>query len=340
MSNFKKIMKSYQILWKTKYMPHVKAQGYQNGKAYDHILPRSIGQENFYPPIRKVLFDPISGYLKKYGIQPHTGIHNLLSSWTVCANMYWPFNNSEGKKLLAEWLTHETKLDISEIIRLELEYEDPNPKLNPGNLLGESSQGTRGSGQTSPDLAVVFKTTNGETGVLLIESKFTEHSFYVCSGYQKKSQTANIPNPDKTRCLNPGSIVSSGFKDCHLNAWGRKYWDLIGEDIDKSFFASLKRCPMSTSCYQLFRQQALAKGFEKYYDIVSSCVVNDERNTTLINSGHSVGMSPFPYGWKKLFPNSPFYWFTHNSWFNFVKANNHDGNWDDWIKYIGVRYNY
>jgi hypothetical protein len=51
-------------------------------------------------------------------------------------------------------------------------------------------------------------------------------------------------------------------------------------------------------------------------------------------------MSPFPDGWKKFFPNSPFYWFTHNSWFNFVKANNKNGRWDEWLDYIGVRYEF
>jgi len=100
--------------------------------------------------------------------------------------MYWPFNNLNGKQLLSTWLRKLTKLDIAEIIKLELEYEDPIPDLNPGMLLGESNQGMRGSGQTSPDLAVIFKTSSGEKGILLIESKFTEHSFYVCSGYQKK----------------------------------------------------------------------------------------------------------------------------------------------------------
>ena len=198
----------------------------------------------------------------------------------------------------------------------------------------------RGSGQTSPDLAVIFKTSSGEKGILLIESKFTEHSFYVCSGYQKKTQTAYIPNPDKSRCLNTKTILTSNFKDCHLNVWGRKYWELLSADLDKQSFASLKRCPMSTSFYQLFRQQSLAKGFEKYYNIVASCVVTDERNTTLTNSGKSSGMLPFPEGWKKLFPTLPFFWFTHNSWFDFVRANNQNGYWDEWLEYIGVRYNY
>jgi len=331
-------MREYQILWKKKFLPHITKKGYQNGKAYDHIIPRSLKEENFYLPIRKELFDKENGYLAQNHIQPHTGIHNLLSSWTVCANMYWPFNNQEGKKLLSRWLSKETKLDVLEISQIELEYEDPVPGLNPGNLLGENSQGKRGSGQTSPDLAIKFKTSNSENGILLIESKFTEHSFYVCSGYQKKTMTKNVPNPNKDRCLDTGLVLSSEFKECHLNVWGRKYWNLIGMDADRSVFVSLKRCPMSTSCYQLFRQQALAKGFKDHYDIVVSCVVSDERNTILVNSGKSVGLSSFPEGWKKLFPSLPFYWFTHNSWYKFVKGNNPNGIWDKWLEYIGIRY--
>jgi hypothetical protein len=340
MKDFKNEMRDYQVTWKIKYLSNIKAKGYQNGKSYDHILPKSNEKDNFFKPIRDELFNTNNGYLQANNIKPHTGIHNLLSSWTLCANMYWPFNNEEGKNLLSKWLSKQLKLDISEIVKLELEYEDPIPNLKPGLLLGENNQGMRGSGQTSPDLAILFKTSEDKIGILLIESKFTEHSFYVCSGYQKKTQTANIPNPDKTRCLNTASIISSDFDDCHLNTWGRKYWNLLSSDLNKDAFKALNRCPMSTACYQLFRQQALAKGYTKHFEVVASCVVTDERNITLVNSSKSTGMSAFPDGWKKLFPNLPFYWLTHNSWFEYVKTNNSVGRWNEWIEYIGVRYNF
>jgi hypothetical protein len=219
-----------------------------------------------------------------------------------------------------------------------LEYEDPNIELKAGKLLGENNKGMRGSGQTSPDLAVIFKTQNGSKGIALIECKFTEHSFYVCSGYQNKKQSSYVPNPDRSRCLNTQSMISSDFSDCHLNIWGRKYWDLIKSDLNMEAYCSLRRCPMSTCCYQIFRQQALAKGYEKYYDLVASCVFTDARNITLIKSGKSIGMPIFPEAWKNLFPDLPFYWLTHNSWYNFVKAQNSDGRWNDWINYIGNRY--
>lgn len=340
MKDFKNNMRDYQIIWKQKHLPYIKGKGFQNGKSYDHILPKSNQQENFYKPIRDELFNINNGYLKANNIKPHTGIHNLLSSWTLCANMYWPFNNDEGKILLSKWLSQHIDLNISEIVRLELEYEDPLPDLKPGLLLGENNQGMRGSGQTSPDLAILFKTSHGRNGILLIESKFTEHSFYVCSGYQKKTQTKNIPNPNNKRCLNTIGLLTSDFSECHLGNWGRKYWDLLRNDLDSNSFFSLTRCPMSTSCYQIFRQQALTKGYEKYYDVVASCVVTDERNITLVNSCKSTGMSIFPEGWKKLFPNLPFYWLTHNSWFEYVKKNNSDGRWNEWIEYVGFRYDF
>jgi len=338
MKNFKKVMQSYQEAWKLVHLPHIISKGLYAGHPYSHVLPKANEIENFYPPIRNNLFGPPKGYLKLNHIKPHIGIHNLLSSWALCANMYWPFNNPEGKVLLAKYFKLQTGLDIYEITHLELEYEDDDPKLKPAKLLGEGTTGIRGSGQTSPDLAILFKSSRGKKGILLIESKFTEHSFYVCSGYKKKDPSGRPPNPNNLRCRDLRLILSSKYKECHLTTWGRAYWDLIRKDLDGVNFIKLKRCPMSSCCYQLFRQQALAKGFQKKYSIVASCIASDDRNTVLKESGKSIMMKPFPDGWKELFPNLPFFWLSHQGWFAFVKANNPKGRWNVWIDYIGERY--
>lgn len=338
MNAFRTSILSDQMKWKKKYLPHITKEGFQNKQSFGHILPKANQEDNFYLSIRSDLFDKARGYLELNHIKPHTGIHNLLSSWALCANLYWPFNNPEGKKLLAEYLKAQTNLDIETIESLELEYEDIDPNLKPKYLLGEDDNGLRGSGQTSPDLAVIFKNRKGENGILLIESKFTEHSFYVCSGYKKQTSSERDPNHETKRCLTTKGILSSYYTDCHLNTWGRKYWELLSGDLDQNEFSSLKRCPMSTCCYQLFRQQALAKGFQKKYSVVASCVAMDERNSTLVNSGSRTGLKPFPEGWRRLFPGLYFFWFTHQSWFEFVKAHNNNGRWTDWIKYIDERY--
>jgi hypothetical protein len=332
MKGFKEAMKNHQIKWRETHLPNVTGNGWQNGRSYEHIPPLKYKWENFYPGIREAL--PL--YIENEGIQPHTGIHNLLSSWVVCANFYWPFNNEPGYVLLKEYLNERLNLDITKILSLELEYQDNEQSLSPSILLGED-EGKRGSGQTSPDLAIKFISSNNREGILLIESKFTEHNFYSCSGYSKTKPGKPI-NRDKSRCLNTDSLVSSDFNNCHLIAWERKYWSLLKSDLNEEVFRELKRCPMSTSCYQLFRQQALAKGYESKYNPSVSCVVADSRNNALKNSLSSLGLDPLPDGWGLLFPNLPFKWFTHNDWFQFVNLHNGNKHWSEWIDYIEERY--
>lgn len=332
MTDFKERVRIHQIKWRRERLPNIIGNGWQNGKSYEHILPKKHKVHNFYPAIQESLFD----YIKQNQIQPHTGIHNLLSSWVVCSNYYWPFNNDDGRKIFVDYLNQFLSLNIEKIISIDLEYLDDQQSLSPSQLLGEK-EGIRGSGQTSPDLAIVFINSDGDKGILLIESKFTEHSFYSCSGYSKTKPGKPI-NPDKKRCLDTECIIDSDFKSCHLLAWERKYWNILKDDLNINLFQKLKRCPMSISCYQLFRQQALSKGYEKKYSISISCVFTDLRNEKLINSVCSTGLRSLPNGWQELFPKLPFKWLTHNNWFKFVKANNSKGQWDKWINYIEGRY--
>jgi len=112
-----------------------------------------------------------------------------------------------------------------------------------------------------------------------------------------------------------------------LLAWDRKYWDILKNKLDINLFQSLTRCPMSTSCYQLFRQHALAEGYKIKYNYCISCVFTDDRNDILINSSCSTGLDPFPKGWIKMFPDIDFLWLSHNNWFDFVRKNNRNGDW-------------
>ena len=226
MKDFEKRTKDYQTNWRSVHLPQIIGNGKQNGISKPYILPNKNFRQSFFPEIVDSLFEEPEGYLKKYHVKPHTGIHNLMSSWVLCANMYWPFRNSEGFKLFANFLKQVTGLDIHEITDMDLEYEDDVNDFKPGKLLGEDDGGMRGSGQTSPDLAIRFRTEDGKNGIILIESKFSEHSFYSCSGYSKTKPGKPV-NEKKERCLNPSLIVDSDFNECHLTSWNRKYWDLL-----------------------------------------------------------------------------------------------------------------
>lgn len=331
MKNYKAMMKKHQIKWRKNYLPEINKKGKFRKIEYEHILPWEKREFNFYPPIRRDLFS----FIDVKGIQPHASIHNLLSSWVLCSNMYWPFNNKEGSESLCKYLSKEANISIDKIEEMDLEYECENDSLKPAVLLGET-RGKRGSGQTSPDLAIKFKTKDNKKGIFLIESKFTEDNFEPCSGYVTKP--GREANPDKSRCERPKDIIKSNFSDCYLLTLGRYYWDLLGKSLDRGKYISFTQCPISNCCYQIFRQQALAKGLEKIYDISISCVAIDSRNEKIINSSCKGELKPLPEGWKDLFPESNFIWLTHNNWFEFVKENNSGGKWDNWIDYIENRY--
>lgn len=236
MESFYWQMRRHQVSWRKENLPHIRENGWQNNRQHDHILPWANHQENFYPPIREELFS----YIRAERIQPHTGIHNLLSSWAFCANLYWPFNNDKGKQLLARYLSEGLGMQIVAIHNMHLEYE--HPTLSTSDLLGEGG-GQRGIYQTSADLAIEFSLADGRKGLLLVESKFTERNFGYCSGYGE----GNKLNPDPGRCKNTEGILDSNFADCHLLTWGRKYWGYLAASIDSQLYASLKQ--VCTSCF-------------------------------------------------------------------------------------------
>ncbi|MFH1141422.1 MAG: hypothetical protein V1724_07160 [Chloroflexota bacterium] len=156
--------------------------GKQNGVAKEHILPADQWLRGTWgdADLRNLLLH----YLEVEQIQANQGKHNLKSSWTQCTNLFSPFRyHPHMKYMLASFLRRELDLDVSRIDSVELEYAAPG-KLAPRELLGETG-GKRGSGQTSPDVAIVFTCDDGRCGIYLVENKYTEHHFYPCSAAKK-----------------------------------------------------------------------------------------------------------------------------------------------------------
>ena len=64
--------------------------GEQLGRRRSWILPRDLWEEGLWPGIRTGSDNPLTAYLEKNKVQKHGGVHNLKSSWVLCANMYFP----------------------------------------------------------------------------------------------------------------------------------------------------------------------------------------------------------------------------------------------------------
>jgi len=342
MSHFREAERERQIKWRRKTLQN-QENGRQNNHYYEHVLPAENWELNLWPGIRSDSSLPLSEYLKREQIQKHSGSHNLLSSWILCANLYFPFRKSAASlALLRDFLSAKVSADIAKVTCVELEFESRELCLKHGCLLGEKA-GKRGSGQTSPDLAFIAESTNGGQALILVESKFTESNFERCSGYFKKGNEKYPRNSDPSRCLHAHKLLPFDDGCCHLGQWGRRYWEYLLPAINKDAFAALNSCPAAFAGYQLLRQQALTEAIAQSgrYELVMSCVAYDRDNDPLLCCLTKTGISDFRTGWGRLFSGkSKFLTFTHQEWVSWIRQHDDAGEWQDWLIYIEGRYGY
>ena len=343
MSNFRDQMRFNQLAWRQQSLPHVQGQGWWQKRQYEHILPRGSREENLWPGIRRGGPFPLDAYLSSRGIQAHTGRDNLLSSWTLAANLYFPFGQSpEGRRLVADFLSAHIDGSISSVRAVELEWEHPHTSLQPPNLLGETDGG-RGTNQTSPDVAFDVTLRGGGRGIVLTEVKFTEHNFYACS-IRKQLDTARRASSCHSLPLlqaDPRGLCGQHtVKD-------RRYWDHLQGVFD--WRARLRWCPAATAGYQLFRQQALAEALavNSGLALVVSALAYHKENARLIGSLRRTGrvagrdaLRDIRTDWAKLFNGqAKFKTFSHQSWVEFVRRSGSRAAWcSDWLDYVTDRY--
>lgn len=336
--NFRFQQIKHQIDWRETNIS-TKEKGSYNGTDYDHIIPVNLWKENLWHGISDDLI--LSKYLIDNKIQAHAGKNNLVSSWILSANLYFPIRNNDSlKRLMLSFLQKNISSEIIEIIDIELEFAFPiNHELNPAELLGEIG-GSRGSGQTSPDVAFLVKTKNGD-GIILTECKYTEHSFYGCSARRTNARGDKPGNPKPENCLVNAKSINFIDIPCHQHVWKRKYLNII--EISEFGKKILTRCPAATAGYQLLRQQALAEGIAKSgrFSLVASTVSFDARNSDLKGCLKSTGINDFQIEWAKLFNGKAiFKTWTHQEWVQFVRENQVNGEFDEWLKYLNERYGY
>ena len=335
---FDHLMTEAQITWRARHVD-TDDQGQQNGKQHPWILPRKRWEEGLWPGIRSGSQNRLQEYLDQEGIQEHSGVHNLKSSWVLCANLY--FAHYQEAELLGNFLAEHIDSRIVAIERLELEYEEKYP-LDPTTLLGEP-KGKRGANHTSPDVAFIVMLEGGGRGLILTECKFTEHSFYPCSG-----RNAKYGNPDPERCLVAKAVIDDPASQCHLLNWktntraNRRYWEYL--KVNQHGRRALQCCPAATAGYQLFRQQALAEAIAETsnkYDLVVSSVAYDARNKRLVGSLRSTGINSFATEWGGLFSGkAKFASFTHQEWVQWVRDHDSVAQWTDWLSWVAERYGY
>lgn len=340
---FKTELVTRQLKWWSNYSKHKDWQTNRSlwGKWRNHSVSH-ITEADLTKLVVPDIKNELKEYISKEGIQIHTGHKNLKSSWVLCANLYFLVrSNPSFKKLMLGFLKEKISDKITKITELELEFAFPQgDALHPENLLGEKG-GSRGSGQTSPDIAFIVKTKQGK-GIILTECKYTETSFYKCSARKSDKNKNRVDNPDPTRCLKSLNEVEYSTFCFQKKNLGRKYIELLKFSQDAKKY--LKQCPAATNGYQLFRQQALAEGIatkSNEYDLVVSSVAFDQKNTDLISCLSPIGVDDFQSGWANIFEGKAlFKTWTHQEWVQYVRTNQLDNKFNSWLQYMEDRYGY
>ena len=335
MTNFNLDQRKAQIAWRKKNVID-KEKGLYKGVPQEHIISKEHWTETLWSGIRKDL----PQYLVDNDIKLHAGANNLVNSWAVSANVYFPIHQNKALKgLMLEFLKQRVSSEIVELYDVIIEFAFPEDSpLHPSNLLGETG-GKKGAGITATDVAFLLKTKTGN-GLVLATCKFTEHSFYTCSARRTNRKGDQKGNPDPSRCMQ--AAADCNYESiCHQTACGRDYWSLLNlSEIGKK---TLKNCPAATEGFQLFCKQAFAEGIMKSGDfsLVVSAVAFDDRNQELKGCLKETGIDDFQTGWGEAFDgDAVFKSWTHQDWVQFVRENQVDGEFDDWLTYLKERYNY
>lgn len=236
-----------QVAWKRTRWP-----GLGNGRdinnpahTYPHMLPAGCEFLSICEPIALDVFN----YCAENDIEIHSGIRNLKSSQAACFNILFPLklNPDAAARALGRFFP-----GLKSVDNIEFEYTGP-PEVT--EWLGEPPYGKRGKKRTSIDAAMFWTDKHEKTYISLIEWKYTERSFGLCSVYGKKEHAAVCDEIDVRSDINPGDTCSLSVSG---NDNPRRYWEhlrLAGIHLERY---PLRGCPFSAPLYQIMRQFEVA----------------------------------------------------------------------------------
>ena len=196
------------------------------------------------------LFDP--SWWRYIAGQEHRWASALNSSQCFAVNVFAPMaEDSDLAKAVWARIYPHRHLDPADTVTVEFEHTPEGA----GEWLGERRQNTQ------VDVFFTVRRGGATVGQLLVEVKFTEAEFGECRGAKPPTAT-RAGNPDRSRCLDLGAIVTNPSDQCWLvETEGRLYWDIMSSptssfELDRVALPS--PCPFRHGLYQLMRNRALA----------------------------------------------------------------------------------
>lgn len=260
----------------------------KNGEVYDHIID-STKEKEIYNLLEEeeILKEVNERFVTKAGDKERV-LNNTVASQPCCFNLFAPLKNrlDLASNLFSQILNKESL----KVTSIEIEFT-PSTKESIGD------QSTLGG--TDTDVAVFYEFDHNKKGVLLIEFKYIEAEFSVCSSYKnkngkvekgvmKKNIRPNCDSPTFYKELIESNLVSDKKQfDCGYLKF--ENWHLLNTskvfDIDK--IKSSIACPFRFSLNQLWRNLLLAEKLAsvRNLDEYAFCVLSPKENTWLWENG-------------------------------------------------------
>lgn len=246
----------------------------KGGKLCKHLLTIEQAELNF---ITKEIFKATKERFDDHKAgDRNRALTNTAASQPYCFNLVIYLN--QHKEEIANKL-------FSKLLGKEISVINIEPEFTPTK---EESIGDQSAiGGTDADIAVFYTYENNKNGVLLIEFKYIEAEFSVCSSYKgpSKKKEENIQEKEERikRKNEIQTICSSKefyqkllqTKKTSICGYKRKYdnWELTGKSkvFDLNKIKSLSACPFRFGLNQLWRNMLLAEQVARTRELDEFC---------------------------------------------------------------------
>jgi PD-(D/E)XK nuclease superfamily len=260
----------------------------KKGNKYKHIILLDknnnynfLGEQEILRQVLERFDDGKAGDLERV-------LTNTVASQACCFNLFSPLKISKYNFLADKIFSNLLNKEVS-VSNIEIEFTP-----NKSESIGDQSK----LAGTDADIGVFYNYEN-KKGVILIEFKYIENEFSVCTSYSKKN--GRVKNGIETKNIRPlcnenyyKSMISENLKgknksekfDCGYLKY--ENWDLTNNSsvFNKDKIQQQNTCPFRFSLNQLWRNMLLAEKVAEYrkLDEFHFWVVSPKENTFLWNN--------------------------------------------------------
>lgn len=253
----------------------------KNGQKYKHII--QLDKKNNYNFLgeQEILRQVLERFDNGKAGDLDRVLTNTLASQACCFNLFAPLKIPKYKLLANKLFSRLLNKEVT-VSKIEIEFTP-----NQNESLGDQSK----FGGTDSDVAVFYNYGN-KKGIILIEFKYIENEFSVCSSYRRKNgknQTTNIRplcNENFYNSIisnNLNSLSSSNKFDCGYLKY--ENWQLTNNSsvFEKDKVQLQNTCPFKFSLNQLWRNMLLTEKVAKIreFDEFHFWVISPKENTFL-----------------------------------------------------------